>query len=508
MQNKMKLVAFAALTAMLLAMGCNSKGKTEAPKDMDSTVAFIDSIIEENDTTPMPMFLMRNDGQTMQVLYWENIEEPKKTGEEDAYDLELFEQYRRRWELQEMFRRNKTQYTNMLVDDKFVKIKFVDEVLKDPDGNTPSIGEVHRKEIPSLCARFDYANAKDKKVNEYGYYECGSVIVTDSYLNSRRLLSIKPVESEWDKPKPLPDFAVKQLAKKYGMQVDHMRLTATIGDSIKWGHLQFKGEYKNAPKDPNDKDRKSALALDVLVCGDKVFAHEAIGYYDEQYGPTWNADDSGEYVGCYLMAAFEGPKGLELCFGRDAPESSAVGMFYVRNGQLIQYTYETYHNLIDEAIPVWKKDIAEMRRLYLANDPGEHKHVALTKYAHFYLDYEHNWIWMRDSTNQHGAFFVQRDDKFDLIAVETPRLKPSTMEADGIDYLQISGSAGGPSTYREVYAFKKGQQTERFTALSIYDEIEESSLNGRTLSKDQAEEYIAKLPAANPINAYFTDIEE
>lgn len=194
------------------------------------------------------------------------------------------------------------------MDDKFVKIKYVDEVLKDPDGNTPSIGEVHRTEIPSLCARFDFANAKDKKISEYGYYECGTVIVTDSYLKSRHLLAVKYKESESEAPVPLPDFAVKQLAKKYGMEVQRQQLTATIGDSIVWGTLQFKGEYKNAPKDPYDKDRRSALALDVLICGDKVYAHEDIGYYDEEYGPSWNADDGGEYVGCYIMAAFEGPR--------------------------------------------------------------------------------------------------------------------------------------------------------------------------------------------------------
>ena len=504
MQNKMKLVAIAALSALVLTMGCNSKGKTEASNEKDSMVAVIDSIIEENDTTPMPMFLMRNDGQSMQVLYWSPLEEPQKSGDDDEY----FEESHQRWTLQEMFRRNKAQYTNMFMDDKFVKIKYVDEVLKDPDGNTPSIGEVHRTEIPSLCARFDFANAKDRKISEYGYYECGTVIVTDSYLKSRRLLAVKYKEPESEAPVPLSAAAVKQLEKKYGMEVQRQQLTATIGDSIVWGTLQFKGEYKNAPKDPYDKDRRSALALDVLICGDKVYAHEDIGYYDEEYGPSWNADDGGEYVGCYIMAAFEGPKGLELCFGRDAPESSAVGMFYVRSGQLIQHTYETYHNLVDEELPVWKKDIAEMRRLYLAEDPAENKRVTLTKYAHFYLDYKHNWIWMRDSTNQHGAFFIQQNDKFTLIAVETPRLKPSTMEADGIDYLQLSGSAGGPSTYRQVYAFKDGQLKERFTALSIYDEIDESTLNGKTISKEQAEEYIAKLPAAEPLTAYFTEIDE
>lgn len=82
------------------------------------------------------------------------------------------------------------------------------------------------------------------------------------------------------------------------------------------------------------------------------------------------------------------------------------------------------------------------------------------------------------------------------------------MEADGIDYLQLSGSAGGPSTYRQVFAFKDGRLKERFTALSIYDEIDESTLNGKTISKEQAEEYIAKLPAAEPLTAYFTEIDE
>jgi hypothetical protein len=84
----------------------------------------------------------------MQVLYWSPLEEPQKSGDDDEY----FEESHQRWALQEMFRRNKAAYTNMLMDDKFVKIKYVDEVLKDPDGDTPSIGEVHRTEIPSLCA--------------------------------------------------------------------------------------------------------------------------------------------------------------------------------------------------------------------------------------------------------------------------------------------------------------------------------------------------------------------
>ena len=62
----------------------------------------------------------------------------------------------------------------------------------------------------------------------------------------------------------------------------------------------------------------------------------------------------------YGQAAFEGLKGLELFYSRSAPESIAVGMFYQRDGQLIQHNYETYHYLIDEEPPVWQKDAPEM----------------------------------------------------------------------------------------------------------------------------------------------------
>ena len=143
-----KILCVWAVCMMAVMIGCKNKGKTEAAAAKDSVTAVIDSIIEENDTTPMPMFLMGSD-QYAHMLYWSYLEEPQKTEDNGDY----FESEHQRWTLQEMFRRNKTAYTNMLMDGKFVKIKFVDEVLKDPDGNTPSIGECHRPEIPSLCAR-------------------------------------------------------------------------------------------------------------------------------------------------------------------------------------------------------------------------------------------------------------------------------------------------------------------------------------------------------------------
>ncbi len=497
----MKRLAIMAVCVMALMLGCKNKGKTASADSRDSVAAVIDSIIEESDTTPMPMFLMRNDGQYMQVLYWSYLEEPQKSDDDDEY----FEESHQRWALQASFRRNAAQYTNMLMADKFVKIKYVDEVLKDPDGNTPGIGECHRKEIPSLCARFDFADPKEKKVDEYGYLECGTVIVTDSYLQSRRLLSLKPVESAG---KTLPDFVVRQLEKKYGMKVGHQQLTATIGDSILWGHLQFEGEYKDAPKDGFYKDQKQALALDVLVQGDKFYAYEELGMYDEEYGPGWNADDGGEYVGCYLMAAFEGPKGLEICFGRDAPESSAVGMFYLRGGQLVQHIYETYHNLIDEELPVWKKDIDEMRRLFLADDPHEHKDIILSKWAHVYIDYDNEWILMRDKADKHGALFIRKDGRISLIGVETERMKFTQAEKDNVNYLKLSGPAGGPSYYTHVWTYKDGRMTGEFTVLEIYGEVSEGTINGREASQAELKSRFESLPEGEALSAYFQEVDK
>lgn len=493
-----------AICMMAVMIGCKQKGQTVPADSKDSVSAVIDSIIEENDTTPMPMFLMAEDGQYMQMLYWTGLEEPRKT--EDNADW--FDESHRIWAQQDMFRRNKTQYTNMLLDDKFVKIKYIDEILKDPDGNTPSVGERHRKEIPSLCARFDFVDPKEKKTNEYGYIEYGTVIVTDSYLKTRKLLPIVFDGSEWDDPKPLPETAIKLLQQKYGMEIGRMRLVATIGGRYIWGFLQFKGEYKNAPKDGFYKDSKVALALDVLIDGDKVYAHEELGMYDDEYGPGWNADDGGEYVGCYPMAAFDGPKGLEICYGRDAPESSAVGMFFLRGGQLIQLTYETYHNMIDEQIPVWKKDFAEMQRLYLENDPHGHKDVHLTKWAHCYIDYDNEWIWLRDKEDMNGAFYIRKDGKLTLIDVENAHQKPSVCEKEGVHYLKFSGTAGGPSWQQIIYAFKDGKQLWKLFALEVYGELSECELNGREISEDLGKSYLEKVPEGKEITAYFDDIEE
>ena len=146
--KKLLLLAVALLAVMA---GCKNKGQTAPADEKDSVAAVIDSIIEENDTTPLPMFLIGGDGKYMHMLYWANIEEPQRSeGDEDYFDA-----WHKSWEFQEMFRRNAAQYTNRLLGSEIKKIKFVDEVLKDPDGNRfppsvpVSISSILRTRIPT-----------------------------------------------------------------------------------------------------------------------------------------------------------------------------------------------------------------------------------------------------------------------------------------------------------------------------------------------------------------------
>ena len=497
----MKKLMLFAICVMAVMISCKNKGQTAPADSQDSvTAAVIDSIIEENDTTPLPMFLIGSDGKYKQMLYWTNIEEPQRSKDDEDY----FDVWHKSWELQEMFRRNAGQYTNLLSEKGVLKVKFVDEVLKDPDGNTPSIGEIHGREgIPSLCARFDFVNPKDKDDNDPDW---GLVIATDSYLNSRKRLDVKLCQGDdYEYPK-LPADIVKQLEKRYDMKALKSHQTCTIGDSCFMGAVEFKGEYKNAPKDKYDADRKSALAVEVLVDGGTLYVLEQIGYYDPEYGGAWNADADG-YIPNSIEAAFEGPKGLELCYTHGAPESFCVGMLFPREGKLIEMEYECYHSMVDEDIPVWKKDFAEMDRLYRADEFSD-SHVKFTKWAHCYIDYDNEWIWLRDADDKNGAFFLRQDGKISLVAIENPRLRPSSCQKDGLSYLKFAGSAGGPSWQQEIHVFKNGKRIEKFNVLEVEGEINECSLNGKTLSKEEGRAYLDKIPEGKEITAYFSDIEK
>ena len=482
----MKKLMLFAIIAIAVMVGCKNKGQTAPADNKDSLSAVIDSIIEENDTTPLPMFLIGTDGKYMQMLYWANIEEPKKEDDDDDW-VEIMH---KSWELQEMFRRNAAQYTNRIVGDKIVKVKFIDEVLKDPDGNTPSIGEIHgREEIPSLCARFDFVNPKDKTADDPTW---GVVICTDSYLNSRKQLSIKSCAKDDGSLPNLPADIIKQMEKEYGMKAANSPQLSIIGNRYIHGTIQFEGQYKNAPKDPNDAERKYALALELIIDSGKVYKLEQLGYYDEEFGCVWNADADG-YIPNSIEAAFEGPKGLELCYTHSAPESFVIGMLFPRGNQLVELEYECFHTLIDEDIPIWKKDLAVMDKMYHADEMGE-KDVVLTKWSHCFIDYDNEWLWLRDKDDKNGAFFIRKDGKFLLVAIENPRLRPSKCEKDGISYLKLAGPAGGPSWQREIHAFQNGKRIWKLNVLEVEGVINECSLNGKRISNAEGKAYLDKVP--------------
>jgi hypothetical protein len=182
-------------------------------------------------------------------------------------------------------------------------------------------------------------------------------------------------------------------------------------------------------------------------------------------------------------------------------------MIYLRDEKLIEMQYEIFHSMVDEEIPVWKKDFAEMKKLYLADDPHANKYVELTKWAHCYIDYENEWIWLRDKDDKNGAIFLRdKNGKIKLIDVENAHQSPSCCEKDGINYLKFSGPAGGPSYQHIIYAFKNGKQLWKLFVLEIYGEISECSLNNKPISKEEGKDYFDKVPEGKEINAWFKDI--
>ena len=83
----MKKLLLLTLALLAVMVGCKNKSQSAPADGQDSLTAVLDSIIEENDTTPLPMFLIGGDGKYMHMLYWANIEEPQRSeGDEDYFD--------------------------------------------------------------------------------------------------------------------------------------------------------------------------------------------------------------------------------------------------------------------------------------------------------------------------------------------------------------------------------------------------------------------------------------
>ena len=492
-----RIVLFACcITAVM--MGCKNKGQAGSETDADST-AVSDSAasVEQQDTTPLPMFLYFMNPSCMQTVYWTGVEKPKK----DKDNAEYFDGMYASWSLQEMSRRNAAGYTKMLVDNnKWVDIKYIGELLKNPDGELMYGGELHsRPSIPSPGLRYALVNPKDALKRDYDFGEF-YIIVHQDYLKTRKPLKIETPKSV----KPMPKAVIKQMEEKYGMKAGRSMICSTIDGRYTQGFIQFNGEFKNAPKD-KDRDYKKALALEVVADGDKVYAFEELGYYETEGGYcTWNADDGGEYCPTSICAAFEGPDGLELCYEHGAPESSTVGIFRVRDGQLTQTEYECYHRLIDESTPLWKKDIAQMQKLFAGSSKG-----TLDKYQFLYLDEDNiEEIWMRSDDDNHGAVFTFKDGKPQLVAIEDDKTGIAFYQGNGKGYVKIT-SEDGSFTTTKLYAIKGSQVVERFSMKNLDGEITESKLNGKTLTKWEAADYLDKLPLNEyKVYPYWKDINE
>jgi hypothetical protein len=485
---------------LAVVAGCTNKGQTAGGADNDSlAVDSLDGAVAEvRDTTPQPVFLYYFDPDHMQVVYWTDAKEPDRAYYEKHDMSEYFADAHKAWEQFDAYRRNAAGYTQMLVDDmKSVPIRCIGEQLKNPDGEDLFPGELHsRKTIPSPGMKYALVDLNDSLRGDH--FADLYVIVHNDYMKTHKRLSTK-LESPFDVGKPLPAAVIKELEEQYGMKTQRSELTYTIGDRYKYGILQFK------PKG------KKVFALEVVTDGDKVYSIPVEGQYDEHdMNSTWNVDDGGEYASSGIGAAFEGPDGLEFTFEHRAPESATVGMFFLRNGKLERQTLEVYHQMVDESRPLWKKDIATLRKLYLDDDPHENKNYKLTKYRWIDIDDDFNEeLWMRDKDDKHGAFFTVKDDRIQLIGVETDKLHPSfTQVRGGKGWLRIAGSAGGPAVFSQIYELEKSQVVHRMTALEVYGELDECTFDGKPFAKDKALDYIQSLPVPRSPYLYWAEIQE
>ena len=153
----MKKYVLFIVCAIAVMMSCKNKGQASEVSGADSTA--VDSVLAElNDTTPLPMMLYYMNPQNMMMVYWIDPTEPEKTKD----NADFYNDIHNGWGVQNMFTRNAANYTKMLMDDKWVDIKFIGEVTKDPDGKTLYGGEMHgRPSIPSPGLKYAFANPKD-----------------------------------------------------------------------------------------------------------------------------------------------------------------------------------------------------------------------------------------------------------------------------------------------------------------------------------------------------------
>ena len=369
-----------------MMMACTNKGKTGAGDGVDSDSVAIDSmvLVEEIDTTPKPIFVYIHNPKDIMLLY-------------DSEDS-----------LEQGFRRNRALYTKLINgENKCLGVTCIGEQLYDPDGDPATRGQIHgREDIPAAGLQFAFTDQKFNARNMGGMY----VVVADEYLASRKLIDMGHIDDN----RPLPKDVVKKLEAEYKMKTSRSMLTKK-GNKYSYGILQFAGKYRTVKEGGEKYDK--CLALEVITDGDKVYSVPVEGYIIDGQ-PTWHADDDGEYFNSDVTL-FEGPDStLEATFIKWAPESCTTGMFYVRDGKMTRQIYVIYQALNDEDEPLWRKDIAQMTKLYEAFS-AQNKKYKFCKYRWIDIDDDNKTeMWLRAEDDKHGALFTKVGGKWKLIAVE------------------------------------------------------------------------------------------
>lgn len=453
---KIKNILLAIATTAVVAACHNGQ---QPATGTDDTLLADDTPEEVVDTTPMPMFLYYHNPDNMQVVFWISIAKPDEPNAN--------------WDLQQRTRRIASQYTKLLLPNgKFADVKFIGEQTKNPDGGDLEVFALHHDYAPSAGLNYAFENKKDAKAIKYGGTML--VLVTDEYLESHKMLAVKDLSS---RQKKMPTTVVKKLEEQYGMKALRSIVTSEFDGGYSFGSVQFK------PKGGK------VLALQVLACGDSVYSIEEWGQYDKTEGPTWNVDDGGEYIPSHILAAFEGPNGIDLCYIHGAPESTVTGWMTLRNGQLEDFEVGQFYNWIDEPMPFWKKDMAKLQKILEKHDPV-FKSVKMAKWCHVYIDNDDEpEIWLHSDNDEYGAIFGLKGEP-QLLCTESRNDKVILYHGT----ISVCGSCGNGCFSMELTTLKdshKGDRLElkRNTAPDNSIISEEYRLNGKIIDKSDGEKF-------------------
>jgi len=466
------LIYMVALSLVAFAGSCK-KGQSGHADDVDSLA--LDSTSEDL----LPMFLYYHNPDNMQIMFWTSLEKPY---EPDSA-----------WTLQVKTRKYEQEYTKLLVSDgRWVDVKFRDEQLKDPDGKDLMIWALHREEVPSCGIRYAFENISDTSYMKGEYGAQMLVLVTDDYLKTHKQLKVESFG--WENRRKMDASVVEKLEEQYQMKAQRSVMTCKMEDGrYAYGVVQFKPQ------------NKKVMALQVLTDGTEIYVSEEERTVDEDESSIWNVDDGGEYVPSNILAAFEGAKGLHLCYVRHAAESTETGWISVgKDKKLNIFPNASYYNYVDEPLPFYHVDMARLVKILRRHD-SMFENVKMTKWAYWDIDNDaEEEVWI-ESEDGYGAVFSLVDEEPKLIVAYDTRMTPKKYMSGAI---MLKGSCGSGCERVEIVKMEKSRKKHVLTEVHYYqdEEREEAQyeMDGKSVSKETAEQWKEKvLVKENTYGPYF-----